>query len=181
MRILTLTECPHPFAEVQSLDPATGSLVFRWLNAEQQPVDSGGSVASFTPVDPLPADPEQPNASPIYPEVSDETLAAAITAAVNAEPPAPSDSDIYAGKLAEAYYDSTLEITLKCSEYAQTKFTSQFTLLQGALSAGQVTLASTVSIWDASNQEHVLTVQAFFGLILRYGFHCSNLFALYAP
>lgn len=76
-RIITLPpSAPQPFALVQQLDLAAGVLVFRWLNAQQQPVDSGGSIARFTPVAPD----EQGN----YTDVSDATLAAAI-----ANPPAP--------------------------------------------------------------------------------------------
>jgi hypothetical protein len=86
-RTLILTGQPHPKAEVQFLDPAAGRMVFRWLDANGLPVDSGGSVATFTPVEPLPN--EDPAATPEYPEIEDETLAAAIAAAVNAPAPVP--------------------------------------------------------------------------------------------
>jgi hypothetical protein len=42
-------------------------------------------------------------------------------------------------------------------------------------------MSDTVSIWDYAEQEQQITVAAFFGLILRYGMHCQQLFALYAP
>jgi hypothetical protein len=86
-RVITLTGLPFPKAEVQSLDYAAGLLVFRWLDAGGSPVDSGGSVATFASVAPLPS--EDPLAAPEYPEIDDETLADAIAAAVNAPAPVP--------------------------------------------------------------------------------------------
>lgn len=84
-RILPTPSAPHPKAEVQKLDPAAGVLVFRWLNAQGLPVDSGGSIARFTPLAALPpAEGASPDAAPVYPEVPDATLANAI-----ANPPAP--------------------------------------------------------------------------------------------
>ena len=84
-RTITLTGTVHPKAEIQSVNAANGSVTFRWLNASGKPVDSGGSIARFTPLAPLPpADDAAPNAAPVYPEASDEILAAAI-----ANPPAP--------------------------------------------------------------------------------------------
>lgn len=86
-RVLTTPAASFPKAEVQRLDPAAGVLVFRWLNAQGTPVDSGGSIARFAPAAPLPADPQNPNAPATYPAVSDATLVAAITSPA-AEPPA---------------------------------------------------------------------------------------------
>lgn len=78
-RILTLTGAPHPKALVQSVDAATGRATFRWLDSAGTSVDSGGSVARFTPLGSLPAAEDAgPDAAPIYPEVSDEVLADAI-------------------------------------------------------------------------------------------------------
>jgi len=48
-------------------------LIFRWLDADENPVDSGGSVATFAPVG--------PNPDGSYDEPSDATLIAAIEAA----------------------------------------------------------------------------------------------------
>ena len=73
MNILTVTDCAHPKAEVQRVDAAAGLLIFRWLDADENPVDSGGSVATFTPVE------QNPDGS--YDEPSDATLIAAIEAA----------------------------------------------------------------------------------------------------
>jgi len=82
-RILTLTGTPHPKALVQSLDHAAGTLVFAWLDADGKEVDSGGSIARFTPPAPLPQ--EEDYTGPVqYPEVDDAVLAAAIE-----NPPAP--------------------------------------------------------------------------------------------
>lgn len=75
-RIVTLTGTPHPKAEVQRVDAANGVLVFRWLNSSGQPVDSGGSIATFTPV--APVSPVPPATAPTYPEPSDATLIDAI-------------------------------------------------------------------------------------------------------
>jgi hypothetical protein len=85
-RIITLTGLPHPQARIDRVDPAAGLAIFAFLEANAQPVDSGGSVATFTPLDPLPAEEGEPVE---YPEASDEVLAAAIAAAVNAPAPVP--------------------------------------------------------------------------------------------
>lgn len=77
-RILALTGTAYPKAEIQSVSAAHGVATFRWLDAGGQPVDSGGSLARFTPLEPLAPDPEAPGAPPEYPEVPDETLSAAI-------------------------------------------------------------------------------------------------------
>lgn len=76
-RILTLTGTPHPQAEVTACDAEHGILTFRWLDANGQPVDSGGSVARFTPPAPLPQA-EDYTGPAQYPEVDDATLVAAI-------------------------------------------------------------------------------------------------------
>lgn len=81
-RVLTLTGTPHPKAEVQRVDAATGTLIFRWLDSNGNAVDSGGSIATFTPV--APVAPVPPSTTPTYPEPSDATLKAAIE-----NPPAP--------------------------------------------------------------------------------------------
>lgn len=81
-RILSLTGTPHPQALVTGINPGTGILGFRWLDASGQPVDSGGSVARFTPLSPLPKD--LPNDPDTYPKIADAVLVAAIE-----NPPAP--------------------------------------------------------------------------------------------
>lgn len=83
-RIVALTGAPHPQALIQSVSAREGVVLFAWLDAAGKPVDSGGSVARFTPLAPLPPAPDAAeNAAPIYPDVPDATLAAAI-----ANPPA---------------------------------------------------------------------------------------------
>lgn len=78
-RVIALTGAPHPQALIQRADAATGVCIFAWLDANGAQVDSGGSVARFTPLAPLPpAEDAEPDAAPVYPEVSDEILADAI-------------------------------------------------------------------------------------------------------
>lgn len=48
-RIFSLTGTPHPKALVQSVDSANGVLIFAWLDAQGNRVDSGQSFARFTP------------------------------------------------------------------------------------------------------------------------------------
>lgn len=73
--IISLTGTVHPQARIDSVSPESGTVVFAWLDADGNAVDSGGSVARFTPLAPLPAE----EGSPVsYPEVSDEVLADAI-------------------------------------------------------------------------------------------------------
>lgn len=78
-RILTLTGAPFPKALVASRDLATGTLVFNYLDAASQPVDSGKSVARFTPVSLTPAVGSTPA---FYADVADAVLAAAVVATV---------------------------------------------------------------------------------------------------
>ncbi len=82
VRIVSLSGAPFPKARIDRVDAGTGVCVFAFLDAEDRPVDSGGSIARFTPADPLPEDPEQPGVV-LYPEIVDATLASAI-----ANPPA---------------------------------------------------------------------------------------------
>ena len=83
-RFITLNGTAHPRARIDRVDAGAGVCLFTFVDAQNQPLDSGGSIARFTPADPLPADPEQPDAEPQYPEIADATLAGAI-----ANPPAP--------------------------------------------------------------------------------------------
>lgn len=82
-RVLTLVDAPHPKAIVQSVDAESGTLVFSWANADGAAVDSGNSIARFTPEIVTPAEGDTPA---VYADPSDATLAAAIVAP---EPPAP--------------------------------------------------------------------------------------------
>jgi hypothetical protein len=76
-RILTLTTAPFPKAEVQVVDPRNGVLLFAWLDADGNRVDSGNSIARFVAVQLPPVEPETVGE---YAEPSDETLVAAIQA-----------------------------------------------------------------------------------------------------
>ena len=77
-RILTIIGKPFPKVQVLSVDPTSGTLTFRWLDTFSKPVDSGNSIARFAPVGPVPAVP--PATTPTYPEPTDATLTAAVTA-----------------------------------------------------------------------------------------------------
>lgn len=83
-RIVVLTGAPHPRALIQSVSAKDGVALFTWLDSAGRQVDSGGSIARFTPLAPLPPAPDAAaDAAPVYPDVPDATLAAAI-----ASPPA---------------------------------------------------------------------------------------------
>lgn len=84
-RIVTLTGAAFPKALIQAVSAKDGVALFAWLDADGKQVDSGGSVARFTPLAPFPpAEGASPDAAPVYPEVPDATLASAI-----ANPPTP--------------------------------------------------------------------------------------------
>ena len=46
---ITTPDAPHPEAEIQIVDYQSGAVKFRWLDDEGNPVDSGNSIAYFTP------------------------------------------------------------------------------------------------------------------------------------
>jgi hypothetical protein len=75
-RILVITGHAHPKAEVEAVDAAGGFVTFARLNAAGNRVDSGGSVARFTPQAPLPK--EHPTEPDVWGEVPDSVLIAAI-------------------------------------------------------------------------------------------------------
>lgn len=85
-RIVATSGAPYPQARIDSIGAAAGVCVFAWLDSAGKQVDSGGSIARFAPLDPLPTDPGAPVA---YPEVDDSTLVAAI-----ANPPAASPASV---------------------------------------------------------------------------------------
>lgn len=78
-RILTLTGTTYPKAEVQSVDPINGVLLFAWCNADGERIDSGNSIARFEIVYIAGGAPDSVGE---YEQPSDETLAAAIQAVV---------------------------------------------------------------------------------------------------
>lgn len=96
-RILAINGAVYPKAEIQSINPGEGVVVFRWLTAGGVPVDSGGSIARITPVQPNNA----PGAPVAYPDVSDATLIAAIE-----NPPAPTARAVFDYTQFVAYCDA---------------------------------------------------------------------------
>lgn len=170
-RILNLSGTVHPKAEIQSVSAQHGVATFRWLDADGNPVDSGGSVARFTPLEPT-------GTPPAYPEVPDATLVAAIE---NPAAPVFTDEDLYAAALAPGYLDVPTGIRLKTVERAQAKFARMVTLIELALGAGAMTSSSDLVFFDFADQPQTLTVANFKALMLRYGVHCKGLFDDLAP
>lgn len=75
-RLLALGEtAPHPQALVQSLDVAHGVLLFAWADAEGRAIDSGRSLARFTPIT---LEPEEEGGAVTYADPGDEILIAAL-------------------------------------------------------------------------------------------------------
>lgn len=89
--------------------------------------------------------------------------------------------EIYDRHLAAGYVDATTGLKLKCTEYAQAKFTQLVTLLSTALAAGAVQPTDLQTIFDFDNTEHELSVADLLALLLRYGTHCAQLFRDHAP
>jgi len=78
-RIITLTSAPHAKARIDSIDAATGVCVFSYLNSGETQIDSGRSIARFTPTESEPG---------VFVEPDDAALATAI-----ANPPADTSID----------------------------------------------------------------------------------------
>jgi hypothetical protein len=76
-RILTLAGAAHPKAIVQRVDAAAGIVLFAFTDEQGKAIDTGNSLARFTPVVATPA---TDTAAAIYAEPSDATLATAIVA-----------------------------------------------------------------------------------------------------
>lgn len=83
--------------------------------------------------------------------------------------------------LAGSITDPTLGIALKANRQARNDFIGQATLLREAVDAGVLTNASAVSIWDANEVEHILTVAEVRALLLRYGIAWQSAFNALAP
>lgn len=69
---------PHPQVRVDSIDPSAGVLTYAWLDGSGSPVDSGGSIARFAPLDDIDLD-----------GVADTPTDAQLVAAILAPDPAP--------------------------------------------------------------------------------------------
>lgn len=92
MTIVSTPDAPFPQVEIVAVDSTIGTILFNWLDAQGARVDSGGSVARFTPV----IDTEATETDPaIYAEPDDAALAAAITT-----PPSPSIEEFIASATA---------------------------------------------------------------------------------
>ncbi len=49
MTTVSTPTAPHPNARVRSVNLELGIIRFDWLDSDSQPVDSGNSIAPFTP------------------------------------------------------------------------------------------------------------------------------------
>lgn len=76
-RVIVTDGGAHGKALVQSVDPERGVVLFAWLDADGEPVDSGHSVARFTPPEPV-VDGE--TGAETFPDPGDAALASAIVA-----------------------------------------------------------------------------------------------------
>lgn len=78
-RILATPNAAHPKVEIISVSPARGVAKFRWLTADETPVDGGNSLARFTAVEPVEeTDEETGEVTTSYPEPGDGALVTAI-------------------------------------------------------------------------------------------------------
>jgi hypothetical protein len=73
--ILNLSGTVHPKAQVHTLENERGICLFRWLDASENPVDSGNSVARFT------SSSSAVNGVTVWDEPTEAQLIAAIEAA----------------------------------------------------------------------------------------------------
>lgn len=173
-RILTLGEgAPHPKAIVQSIDAKAGALIFAFANETGVAVDSGNSLARFTPVE-IEGDPVT------YGDPTDEVL---IDAILNPAERVLTVQEIWdnflAGYIPVPHGEGFIE--LKANRQARNDFIGQATLLREAIDAGLLTNESVTSIWDRSNVEHTLTVAECRTLLVRYGILWHNSFNELAP
>jgi len=65
----------HPQARINHVDAAAGVVTFAWLDSDGAPVDSGNSIAHFTPAD------TDADGEPDSPHIA--TLATALTGSIN--------------------------------------------------------------------------------------------------
>lgn len=95
--------------------------------------------------------------------------------AVRVAPPQVDTQSAYESALEAGFVDPVTKLHLKTDRASQTLFTSQVTLLQLA-TAAKVAPATT-DIWDQTGAKHTLPLADFYGLMLRYGMYCQQLFA----
>lgn len=68
----------------------------------------------------------------------------------------------YDTKISQGYYDATLEVTLRCDDYAVSKFHKLSTQADGSSK-------NNLPYWDISDVKHTATKQAVKGLLNRLG------------
>jgi hypothetical protein len=114
---------------------------------------------------------------------SSQPITAAEIETALATPPAPTEDTTASWEafLAGSITDPDTGIALKASFKARNDFVGQVTLIREALDAGLLTAASPMSIWDAANTEHALTVAQIRSLLLRYGIAWQTAFNQLAP
>ena len=95
--------------------------------------------------------------------------------AVRVEQPQADTQSAYESALEAGFVDPVTKLHLKTDRASQTLFTSQVTLLQLA-TAAKVAPATT-DIWDQTGAKRTLPLADFYGLMLRYGLYCQQLFS----
>lgn len=105
----------------------------------------------------------------------------ASTDIANQPEPTPDPALAWNAFLSGSIIDGPTGIALKANRQARNDFIGQATLMREALDGGALTGSSNVSIWDSSNVEHVMTVTACRGLLLRYGIAWNTAFNELAP
>ncbi|MBS0632016.1 MAG: hypothetical protein JSS11_08895 [Verrucomicrobia bacterium] len=164
MQTLATPDAPHLLIELVSLDPAAGVLALNWLAADSTRVDSGGSIARFTPV-PIRARGRITD----YATPDDTTL---IDAILHPAPVQMSEPRIYAEQLGAGYAAGPTGLKLKATERAQPRLSSQLTLIQVALAVAALTMEEPQPFFDFDDAPQTLPTDDFLALMLRYGLHC---------
>jgi len=122
-----------------------------------------------------------------WPVASDESIEAATVEGriqdfvTNPPPPVLSETQIWEEFLNGNIVDDVTGYAMKANRQARNDFIGQATLLSVAISGGQATLETSVSIWDAGNVERTMTAGACLALLTRYGFAWQTAFNELAP
>ena len=72
-------------------------------------------------------------------------------------------------------------IQLKASIAARDAFVGQVVLLREAITAGLISPATSQSVWDANEAEHVLPASSIIALLVGYGLAWNAMFNEFAP
>lgn len=108
-RVLDTPTAPHPQAEITRVDALAGVATYRWLDANGAPVDSGNSIARFTPSEPVVStDPATGEETTTIPDVDDATLLAAILAPEPA-PTLTQSIETVLGRLTDAEFTALID------------------------------------------------------------------------